>query len=380
MAIEGQVSTLHMAVENWQGHMPGVQYTSIGDLIVGTLRDLPKTFTDTMRQVEYPLTRLFYTQYVSKSQGTGYEKKIRKAAKTTFQRVLPYQATATQHEDLLVAQNTPWVFFEQKMEFDDRVMKMNSGGPQIIDMMKAERSGAYEDIFNNLEDDLASAPSTSGDPRTPYGLPYWFPTLSLNTSDPTGGFNGQTIYFRDGTSSTTRAGVDLSLAANARLRTFAGTYSGYADEAFFDLLRRAMTRTNFGTLAHLEGDKPAGSSPGDMYLLASHDMCDQIAKRVNKGPDDQNGDTERFRDGQFRGVGFIRSPNFENFAYNPVYGIKRSKTFGIVLKGGWMQEIPAQNSQATLRTYVIGITGDYNLTCDDPRSGGFCLHTVRTAA
>lgn len=360
--------------------MPGIAYQNIGDLIVGTLNELPKTFSDTMRQVEYPLSRLFYTQYKQNSGGVGYKKKIRKAPKTTFQRVLPYQATSTQHEDLLVEQTTPYVFYEQKMEYDERIMKMNSGGTQIIDMMKVERSGAYEDIFNNLEDDLASAPTNSTDRLTPYGLPYWFPTLELNISDPTGGFNGKTVYFRDGTSSTTRAGVDLALAANARLRSFNGTYSGYADEPFFDLLRRAMTRTNFGTLAQIEGEKPAGSSPGDMYLLASHDMCDQIAKRVNKGPDDQGGDTEKFRDGQFRGVGFIRTPNFENFAYNPVYGIKRSKTFGLVMKGEWMRETGAQNSPASLQVWVIGIVGSHNLTCDDPRSGGFVLHTVRTAA
>jgi hypothetical protein len=359
--------------------MAVVPYTSIGDLITGTLNDLPKTYSETMRQVQYPLCRLFYTTYKQSTGGIGYEKKIRKAAKTTFQRVLPYQATATQHEDLLVKQVTPYVFYEQKLEWDERVMKMNSGAEQIIDMMKVERSGGYEDIYNNLEDDLAQAPTNATDPMTPYGLQYWFPTLDLNSTDPTGGFNGKKILFRDGTSSTTRAGVDLSLAANARLRSFAGTYSGYADEPFFDLLRRAMTRTDFGTLAHLEGEKPSGSSPGDMYLLASHDMCDQIAKRVNKGPDDQNGDTEKFKDGQFRGVGFIRSPNFDNFAYNPVYGIKRSKTFGIILKGEWMRETPAQNSPASLLTWVVGIVGSHNLTCDDPRSGGFCLHTVRTA-
>ncbi len=360
--------------------MPGIAYTSIGDLIVGTLNELPKTFTDTMRQVEYPLSRLFFSQYKKRTGGVGYEKKIRKAPKTTFQRTLPYQATSTQHEDLLVAQTTPWVFFEQKMEYDDRTMRMNSGGQEIIDMMKAERSGAYEDIFNNLEDDLVRAPDNTSDRRHPYGLDYWFPTLELNTADATGGFNGKTIQWKDGsTPTTTRAGVDLSLAANARLRSFVGTYSGYTDEAFFDLLRRAMTRTNFGTLAQLEGDKPAGSSPGDMYILANHDICDQLAKRVNKGPDDQGGDTERFKDGQFRGVGFMRSPAFDSLSYAPIYGIKRSKTFGLVL-GEWMKEIPAQNSQATLRTYVIGIVGDYNLTCDDPRSGGFCIHTVRTAA
>lgn len=361
--------------------MAGVPYASIGDLITSTLYDLPKTWTDTLRQVDYPLTRLFFSKYKSsKDGGIGYEKKIRMTAKTTFQFVRPYQATATQHEDLLAVQRTPWTFYEQKMEFDERTKEMNSGGAAIVDNMKVERSGAYENAFNRMEDALGDAPLNSSDDLSLYGLAYWAPTLELNVEDPEGGFNGKTVYFRDGTSSTTRAGIDLSLSRNARGRSFCGTYSGYADRAFFDLLRRAVTRTNFGTLAQIEGEKPAGSSPGDMYLLASHDMCDQIEERINKGPDDQKGDVERFTDPQFRGIKFIRTPTLANYAYSPVYGIKRSKVYGIVLKGDWMRELPAMNSQATPLTWVVPIVGTCNLTCDDPRSGIFVLHTTRTAA
>lgn len=361
--------------------MAGIAALSIGDVITNTLSDLQKTFTDTMRQTEYPLCRLFYSQYKKGSNGgTGWDKKIRLAPKTTFQFVLPYQATATQHEDLTGKQVTPWVHWEQKMEFDERTKEMNSGGAMIIDNMKMERSGAYENIFNEMEDALTLAPLNATDARSIYGLPYWAPTLELNTADSDGGFNGKTIYFRDGTSSTTRAGLDLSLSKNARGRSFVGTYSGYTDTAFYDVLRRAVTRTNFGTLAQIEGDKPAGSSAGDMYLLASHDMCDQIEARINRGPDFQQGDTERFTDPQFRGIKFIRTPTLGNLAYSPVYGIKRSKVFGIVLKDTWMKELPAMNSQATPLTWVVPIVATCNLTCDDPRSGIFVLHTVRTAA
>lgn len=360
--------------------MPGIAYTSIADLITSTLYDLPKTFADTMRQVEYPLCRLFFNQYKRKSKGLGYDKKIRLTAKTTFQFVRPYQRTTTEHEDVLGKQITPWVFWEQKLEFDTRAEDMNSGGAQVIDTMKAERSAAYENIFNRLEDALADVPLNSSDDKHPYGLPYWAPTLELNTADTTGGFNGKTVIFRDATTSTTRAGLDLSLAANARARSFVGTYSGYYDQQCQDLLRRAMTRTNFGTLAQLEGDKPAGASPGDMNLLAAHDMCDQIEVRANQGPDDQGGDAGKFKDPMFRGVKFIRTPNLENFAYAPIYGIKRSKTFGIVLRDDWMQEEKAMNDVDGSQIFVVPIHGTFNLTCDDPRSGLFCLHVLRTAA
>lgn len=361
--------------------MPGVTISSLGDLLNSTLPDLPKTFSDTLRQTDYPLTRLFFTQFKrSKSGGKWYEKRIRVSAKTTFQFVNLYEPTGSMHEDLMAVQRTDWAHWQEKMSFDDREIDMNSGAARIIELMEEQRSGSYEAIFNGIEDNLTLAPLTAGDTKSLAGLPYWFPTLELNTFDPEGGFNGKTVYYRDGTSSTTIAGIDRSTSANARVKSFVGTYSGYADAAFFQLLRRAITRTNFGTLMQLEGEKPADSTSGGMYILASHDMNDQIVERINKGPDDQQGDVERFDQAKFNGIKFVRVPTIANLAYNPVWGVKKSKTFGIVLKDNWMKEGKALTSPNTPQTHTVAITGTCNLTCDDPRSGGFCLHTTRTAA
>lgn len=361
--------------------MPGIQYRSIGDLINSTLDNLPAKYQETMRDVKYPCMRLFFSQYKkSIGGGTGHRMQLRLLDKTSHKQVLPYQATATKHEDLLTFQVTDWTFGENKIEFDERVIRMNENGARIIEFMKAQRSGAYANTINVKEDMLTGVPVNASDKLSYWGLPYWFRTLALNVTDNTGSFSGQTVYYQDASTATTRAGIDLALAANARGRNFAGTYSGYADEQFFDLLRRAMTRTDFGTMFELEGEKPAGSSPSDMYVLVSLDMHDQLAKRVNKGPDDQNGDVERFSDPTFRGVKFIPTPTLGNYAYNPVYGIKRSKVYGIVLGDEWMKETPALNSTQQLRVWVRGIHDTSNLTSDDCRSGGFVLHTVRTAA
>lgn len=361
--------------------MAGARYDDLGDLLNTTLPDLPRTFSSTLRQTDYPLTRMFFTEFKRKKQGgKWYEKRIRARARTTFQFVNLYEPTGALQEDLVVVQRTDWIHWQEKMPFDDREVDANSGGAQIIEMMEERRDGSYEGIYNGLEDDLSDVPDNSSDRKHLSGLPYWAPTLELNSEDPDGGFNGKTIYFRDGTSSTTRAGVDLSDARNQRARTFVGTYSGYADEPFFDLLRRAITRTNFGTLLQLEGEKPADSSAGGMYLLADHDMNDQLVRRINKGPDDQNGDIERFDQAKFSGVKMVRVPTLSSFAYKPVYGCKRAKTFGIVLKDRWMKELKAINSQSTPETWVVPIVGTCNLTCDDPRSGIFNLHVKRTAA
>lgn len=361
--------------------MPGISPVSIADLVNLTRNAQPSVIQETQADTSCPSVRLFFTSNrESVAGGTGYEMRLRILDKTTYRNVLPYEATTTIHEDLTAVQLTKWTFGEQKIEYDERVIRMNQGGAQIIQYMKGQRSGAYANTWNEKETQLVGIQDNAGDVRKYWGLAYWFRTLALNVADPTGSFSGKIAYYPDGTTETLRAGIDLALARNARCPNFAGTYSGYVDEAFFDLLRRAMTRTDFQVLPNLEGEPPAGSAPSDMYIMCSHDIADQWVKRINKGPDDQGGDTERFTDPQFRGVKGIRVPKLANFAYNPVYGIKRKKVKGIVLGSEWMREGAPTNDQNTLQTYVYGIFDTSNLTVDDVRSGGFVLHTVRTAA
>lgn len=360
---------------------PGIAYRSIPDLINNTLDNLPNQFQETLRDTDAPCFKLFFGKNrKSIPSGTGHQMRIRVLDATTYKNVLPYEATSTKHDDYSVFQLTNWTFGEQKMEFDERVIRQNQGGAQIVDMMKIQRSAKQADLIFSKEDQLTGIMDSATDDRRYWGLPYWLRTLDINVADPTGAFAGKRAYFRDGTNSLLRAGIDLSTTRNGRLPNFAGTYSGYIDEAFFDLLRRALTRTAFSTFAELEGEAPASSAPADCWILASHDNCDQWIKRINKGPDDQQGDTERFQDPQFRGVKVMRVPTLGNYAYSPIYGIKRSKIHGIVLGDMWLKETEAVRSPSQLQTWVRGIHDTSNLTMDECRSGGFVLHTVRTAA
>ncbi len=365
--------------------MPGAVIESLGDLLSLTLPQLPKKYTQTLRQTDYPLTRIFFSEMKKSLRGgKWYEKRIRLRARGTFQFVNIYEATGAIQQDLMGVQATPWIHWMEKMPYDDREIDINDGAPQIVELMQERRDGSYEAIYNGHEDDLGLAPQSASDRKHLTGLPFWFRTLALNAEDPIGDFNGITAYYRGGTSTTlhdtSANALDRSVLDNQRLRNFVGTYSGVADEQFFDLLRRAITRTNFGTLVELGGEAPAASTPDSCMLLADHDMNDQMVRRINKGPDDQNGDVERFTEGKFAGIRFVRVPTFGSIAYRPVYGIKRSKVKGIVLKDRWMKELKALNSQATPETWVVPIVGTCNLTCDDVRSGGFVLHTKRTAA
>lgn len=359
----------------------GIAYRSVQDVINSTLDNLPAKYQETVALSNHVLVKLFFTDFrQGVPDGTGYRMNIRVLDATTHKQVLPYQGTKTKHEDVSAFQVTDWTFGENKIEFEEKLIMMNGGGSRIYEYMKMQRSAKYANTILVKERMLANLPDNPSDSLKYWGLPYWFRTLNTGAADPTGGFNGKYVIWPDGTAATTlRAGLDLNTTRNARLPNFVGTYSGYIDEALFDLLTRAMTRTDFGSIFQLEGEKPAGSSPGDMYVLADHDRADQLEKRVNKGPDDQQGDVRRFTAPTFRGVKIVRTPILSEspITYAPIYGVKRAKTRGIVLGGEWLREGKAINSPEQLQTWVRGIHDTSNLTCDDARSGGFVLHTVR---
>jgi hypothetical protein len=59
--------------------------------------------------------------------------------------------------------------------------------------------------------------------------------------DDTGDFIGKTIRFGDGSTSTTKGGIDAVAAANAKWRNYAGTYDAVNGE-FVKRMRRAFHR------------------------------------------------------------------------------------------------------------------------------------------
>lgn len=348
-----------------------------GDVLDATLAVLPKTYTETLRLTDYPLTRAFFESAKRKPGGKGYEKRVRIRNRGGFRFVNAYETTSTSQEDLIAILKTPWCHWEQKMSFDEKEEAINSGeSEQIIDLMQMRRADAYESIYNGIEEACISVPQNDNDDKPFFGLPYLLPPLADNEEDADGGFNVTAYTKGDGTGdSNTIQGIDRSDIANERGRTYGATYSGNADEPFFDTLRRALKRTSFRAIPNLAGDKFPQMNPN--FIFVNEDMDDQLDKRINKGPDDKQGDFERFTTPQFRGANFHRVPMMNALSYNPVWGVRTSKLYGIVLKGRWMAEKKALNSQAGIETWVKAVVGSCNLTNDDPRTSGFCIHTVR---
>lgn len=355
--------------------MPGIAVDNMGDLLNATLREMPSTFTDTLRDTDAPLTRIFMEGMLKPGSGEGYEKRLRVMKSDLARFTNLYEFGNVRVKDVLAVQRTDYVHFERTMAFDEREKNMNSGAEQIVDLIDARRSDLYEDLVYLIEDSLASVPKSATDTKALRGPLYWLPTTVVGAAiDLVGGFNGTTARLGS-TDVTTLGNVDRSNVFNTRARSWNANYSGEIDDNFLDNFRRGRTRTQFNSLPGLKGDKPINAKPN--YLFTPHLIADQFEKRVNKGPDALQNDVNRFTDPTIAGIQIIRVPNWDNLAYLPCVAVRTAKWAARKLADRWMKEKPARNTDGSSDVWVVPVVGSCLLQCDDPRSGGFTISVNR---
>lgn len=352
------------------------------DMLALTLPWLDKQFTETQQYTEYTLINTFFGPNGRAAKrldgGTSYKRQVRARTGGTFKFVEFYEVNPPRREDVNVTLETPLVHWEEKAVWDEKEVDMNSGAARIIDFVEEQMSGKWEAIHDNIEYGLARAPVSATHTKSFRGIFYWIRTLELNVEDPIGGFNGKTIYFQDGSSTTTIAGQDAALAENERLRNWAATDSGVFDAQTVRLIRKGLTRTSFMALPNMNGDKSTMSGP--KVLLAGHDRVDQAEDLVQKGPDDIGEDLARSRGPRVRGAPLLRVPVFDDIPWSPIVGVKKGVVRGLVLRDRWMRRRPARRHPDAEDTVSVTIQGSGNLTCLDLRAGGFVIHAKRTAA
>lgn len=355
--------------------MPEIR--NLGDLLETTIEDMPRgSFDETLQKRDMPLARMIFgDRKVSKSGGFAMKDRVRVRPSTSGRFVVPYEGTGASNDNYMVSIVTDWATFIDKMPFNELEEDLNSGdSTRIIDLIEGRRSATYEGLYNLIENSLANEPNSISDARSLWGLPYWFRRLS--STDTVGGFNGTTIRFRDGSTTTLLgygSGADASLPQNANLRNWNATYSGVFDITAFRTIRRAKRRTQFRMLKELKGKLDRG---GKQYLFMPEDQYEQYEDLVNAGPDDNGGDLTKHNRYLIDGLEPVPVPEFNGLSYAPIYGVKMGHIEGCILKSRWMREMkPVQDPNDPL-TYNVPIVGTCNLKVLNPRNAGFVVSFV----
>jgi len=354
--------------------MPDIR--GLGDLLELTIENMPRgEFDETLQKRDVPLARMIFgDRRVSKSGGFAMKDRVRVRPSTSGRFVVPYEGTGASNDNYMVSIVTDWMTFIDKMPFNTLEEDLNSGdSTRIIDLVEGRRSAAYEGLYNLIESSLAREPQNASDTKNLWGFPYWFRRNASGTNDTVGGFNGSTIRFGDGTTSTVLGygtAADAALPANANLRNWTANYSGVFDITAFRTVRRARRRTQFRMLAELKGKLDRG---GSQVLLMPEDQAEQYEDLCNAGPDDNNGDLTKNGKYKIDGLSMIPVPEFNMLSYAPIYGVKTGNVEGCVLKSRWMTEMkPVQDPNDPL-TWNVPITGTCNMKVKNPRNAGFSV-------
>lgn len=358
--------------------MPGVATDSILDLVKSTLVEEPRMkFAETMGQTDYPLIRIFFEDAREKiSSGRGLQWNLRLRTNGSFKFVRMFQTTANNWVNVMGKAFANWAMQEAKIFFDERMDEFNSGQPeQLYDLIESQESAMYEDQVAGIDQALAVAPNNAADDLAYLGLPYWLPPLGTGVSAPTGGFLGTTAYFRDGSSTSLIGGLDASDPLNERHKSYAHTYNGRVDASFYEALRRCFTRTDFKMLDQLKGKTRRGS--GQRYVLAGHDLSDQIEKYAN-AHDPQGNDPMRLKLDAItiRGVKPIRVPVFDALWPTSVFGCYTKHLYGCVHKTRWMKRRTFTHGENP-NLIISQVDSTSQLICDDRQKAGFHLHVTR---
>jgi hypothetical protein len=359
--------------------MPGLDQTQLVDLLATTQARYKKVAIQTQRDTDYPGARILFNQPKEDLPGgSAFEVSVRVRDKGTARLINAYDQTPVTQREIMRRLRVTWVAPFEHMLFDILEDNLNQGGAERIVNLYEQRRGASKESWNNLLETMIWSPGPSSTADKLFtGMPYWFPSLAIGASDPVGGFNGTTVIFEDGSTSSTIANQDRTNINHERLRSFVGTYTAGAVDTLIRLTRRALKRTGFRMIPGLPGQNPSPNQMG--YIFTSENLHDELEDRVNKGPDDLQGDEARFTEPKIRRVPVVPTPRLNGVAHGSVFGARPPTVRGWCVRGMWEQETKPKPVDANFTSVAIGWLGQGNLIAEDVRSGGFHLHTVRAA-
>ena len=330
----------------------GLHATDLGDLDLGTLRDLGRMkLTDLMSSLQHHKTiKAMTAPGRIKTFGGGKE----------FQFNLQYQTSGTARSvglgytavtnirDTTAQGNHPFRHGTFNYSFEDRELLFNRGGAEIFDVLDTRRRSAFADWVEHEELKVWRCPASS-DVDSPHGIPYW--VVKNNTV----GFNGGAP-----SGYTTVGGINPSTGVGGKWKNYSGQYTAITEADLVDKMETAMDLTKFEPLTD---QGPSDYNTGDKYVLFCNQATRQGFKRIAKSFNDSLGFDLDPAAGKvmFRRVGIEWIAKLDEDTTNPVYGINFGVFKTAVLKGDWMHETKIDKNplQPRMKSVHVDCTRNY---------------------
>lgn len=368
--------------------MAGISLTDLIDLQRTTTTNLPDMeFEVALNYQEYPVCNQWFAKDKKQlSGGTSIERNIILDTSGNAKHVRLYQKTPINVTDVQKKVTAPWVQAQTHYSIERREALDNRKPSKYIDLLKSRRVDATLDMADLLEEKAWATPTDSSDDLNPRGVPYYISHLNDGTTS-AGAFSGQTIRYGDGTTSTTKAGIDGSTSTNSKWRNWAATYTTINGE-FVKRLRKAFHATNFKSPVTV---KDLDSGPRSRFrLYMALEELNEYEDLVTKSNDNLGRDLDPFHGATtFKRVPITYTPQLDTFTITggsgtsnssaPVFGINHYHFYPYCREGDWMRESDPMVDVEQHNVITTFVDCSYQYFCRNIRAGGFVLHKTVTA-
>lgn len=368
--------------------MPGVSSDKLLLLLKTTIDNYtsdPNDFEQTFSKQRYIAVDDWFTNGKRKEAegGPNYVRHVVLNPTGRATHLLPYESKQIAVKGSIDQITVPFTLIDNDWVTNRDEMNRNRGSvQQVINMVKVRREECYKEIAETLEERCFSAPDSATDVRNPLGLRYWISMLEQNAT--AAGFNAYRVRYGDGASSTnattTKGGIDGSLANKSMWRNYAATYEG-VNEDFIKAVDRLMTLMRFRAprVKELAGRTQVDIAPSNFSIYAGIDEHNEMLQLARANNDNYGPSLSPYDTPMFRRIEVEHAPVLDSAAYDPVYFVNHNHFYPVVLAGEWLVEDgPMRVSAEQHRTFVTKVNGSYQIMCDNVRHGGAVLHKVVT--
>lgn len=373
----------------------GVNYQNLTDVIVDTLRNLPRDEYELLfENPSYQGLHIFMKDRRISDGGKGIQRHIITRPDNNAAMVGLFNSKTPNVDSAQKLLFLPWCWFTANYSWDEREIIMN--GPDdvgFVNLLRQRRDRDMWAISILLNNQMWNTPVNASDTTNMVGIPAWLPFLSngqttVNGTVATdGGFGGSVVRYQDGSTGTIIAGLDAS--SEPTWQSYAGLYN-QVDNSLLRSLRIAVRRTHFEgspLIAHPSGqnktfDEQAFYANNDV-VTALEDLGDK--RDDSSEPMDLSGRIQHSFDGSIR---FNQMPIRYNFLLdsetvaatsgvinpNSIYCLNWTHIQAWALKDYWMYEKKPMVQPAQPNVLTVNVDGGAQIFCDNRRTAGFHFH------
>lgn len=355
----------------------GLEFANVGDLVDALIEDFEQDKVEqTQLRVDHPGVREFIEK-AKRAQGEQHRTNIRLRETPDGQWVGLFELTPNDRIDVMGKQTSNIRHYESKVHFDSKEEAfLSSDETRIYDHVEEQVNGCITEQYENLDEAVMLTPLNSSDTKRIMGISGLIVPLAAGLEDSAGSFNGTTLRYQNGATTTTIQGTDRSDAANTRLPNFAMTRLGDGfNERTVKQLMDMKIKTKFRSIPKVKNGDGSMPSGRRFWAMGTSDYTQWHDFKNNTGSGKSaDGDVGGTEDAPLHGHTPIYFPIIDQIDYNPLYLLDSRHIYARILADRKFKWLKAVNSRDGLEIFTKGQVTSVLIHCSNPRHAGGVLH------